>query len=193
MESNRTRPNRESSKKYISLSQIKKMIDPVRDMRDKLLIKILYETGCSLTELVYIKVADIQKNKIKISDKESKKFRYSRISQKLYSDIMNYVKGNNLSNDSFVLSTKKSQRISEKRVRQLVQYYAIKAGLGKINPQMFRYYHIMHSYENGVFIENIAEQLGIKRFRIFQILTEQKINIKKDFYENFLNKLEENK
>jgi integrase len=180
------------SQRYLSLGQVQNLIDSIDDMRDKLLIKILYEAGCSLGELVNIRVSDINEDRIKIIGPD-KNLRYSRISKKLKTNLSLYIRGNNISNESFVLSTKKSPKISVKRVRQLIQYYTEKAGFGKINPQMFRYYHIVHSYLSGVFIENISSQLGIQRYRIFQILTEFGVKPKKDFYDNFLNNLEEEK
>jgi integrase len=193
MNSDKDKSNRKSRQMYLSLNQVKKLVDFIEDMRDKLAIKILYETGCSLGELVSIRVSDIIENKIRLLGADNKKIRYSRISKKLAESLSLYIRGNNLSKESYILSTKKSPKISEKRVRQLIQYYGKKSGFGKINPQMFRYYHIAHSYENGVYIENISKQLGIKRYRIFQILTELGVVIKQDNYDSLFNLLEDDK
>ena len=59
------------------------------------MIRILYETGCTLIELTNIRVTDLNSNKIKIKDQETNKIRYPRISEKLANDLNFYIKGNN--------------------------------------------------------------------------------------------------
>lgn len=180
---------KEVSESYLSLQEIRKLISSISDMRDKLMIRLLYETGCTLIELVNIKVSDILGNKIKILEPETKEIRFSRISGKLAKDLSFYIKGNNLSKDAHILSTRQSQKISEKRVRQLIQDYTKKISSRKINPQMFRYYHISHAYHNGILLENIAKQTGITPYRVFQVITDFKIKPKQDHYNQFLSKV----
>ena len=181
--------NKEVSESYLSLQEIRKLISSISDMRDKLMIRILYETGCTLVELVNIKVSDILGNKIKILEPETKEIRFSRISGKLAKDLSFYIKGNNLSKDAYILSTRQSEKISEKRVRQLIQEYTKKISSRKINPQMFRYYHINHAYQNGVLLENIAKQTGITPYRVFQVINEFKIKPRQNLYNQFLIKV----
>lgn len=171
---------------YLELDEIRGFLSSIDNARDKLLIRILYETGCSLIELTNIKIEDIAGNKIKI--KEDKKIRFSRISGKLSKDIKMFVEGNKLKKDSYLISTRQSNQISEKRIRQLIQKYT-KKYRQKINPQMFRYYHIAHAYQNGVFIENISNQLGITKYRIFQVLNELGFKPSQNHYNNFLRKI----
>ncbi len=180
---------KESSESYLSLQEIRKLISSISDMRDKLMIRLLYETGCTLIELVNIKVSDILGNKIKIFDPETRELRFSRISGKLAKDLSFYIRGNNLSKGYYILSTRQSKQISEKRVRQLIQDYTKKISSRKINPQMFRYYHIIHAYQNGVLLENIAKQTGITPYRVFQIINDFKIKPKQNLYNQFLSKV----
>ena len=171
------------SNKLLSLKELRELISSISNMRDKLMIRILYETGCDLNELVSIKVEDILGNKIKIRN-----IRYVKISGKLAKDLKFYIKGNSLSKDSNIISTRQSKKISQRRVRQLIQGYTEKKGYGKINPQMFRYYHVAHAYLNGVYQENMAKQLGIKTYRIFQIINQ--MNIQPDnMYNKFLTRI----
>lgn len=167
------------SESYLSLKNVREMISSIRDARDKIMIRILYETGCSLVELVQLKVSDVGGNKIKIKHDG---LRYSTISGKLAKDIRDYIRGNQLQSESYLLSTRQSAKISEKRVRQLIQNYT------KKNPQKFRYYHIAHAYLSGVFIENIAQQLGLTTFRIFQILNKMGLN-PQNRYNHFLRRI----
>ena len=176
----------ESSLQYLSLREVKNLIDSIENIRDKLSLRILYETGCTLRELVNIKVKDIQGNKIKVVDPETKEIRYPQISSKLSKDIKLYIKGNALT--GYLIATRQSSKISEKRIRQIIQKHTKKVFSIKINPQSFRYYHIAHAYSNGVLLETIAKQLGITTFRIFSIIDELRLNPGHN-YNNFLKRI----
>lgn len=180
--------NSESSLKYLSLKQIRLLIRSISDNRDKLMIRVLYESGCSLVELTNIKVKDILGNRIKIINPETKEIRFSCISGKLAKDLRLYVLGNNFKKDAYLISTRQSSRISEKRIRQLIHEYTQKVFSEKINPQSFRYFHIAHAYSNGVLLENISAQIGITTYRIFQIINELNLHSVQN-YNQFLKKV----
>ncbi len=172
---------------YLTLEQVRTLIANISNMRDKLMFRVLYETGCTINELVEIKASDIGGNTIKIKDHDN--VRFTNISGKLAKDLSLFIKGNKLAKEDYILSTRQSQKMSEKRVRQLIQSYTEKAHYGKINPQMFRYYHVAHAYNNGIMLENISKQLGVTSFRIFQIISELRIKPKDNHYNRFLNKI----
>ena len=176
----------ESSLQYLSLREVKFLIKAIENIRDKLSLRILYETGCTLRELVNIKVKDISGNKIKIVDPETKEVRYPQISSKLNKDIKLYIKGNALK--GHLIATRQSSKISEKRIRQIIQQHTKNIFSKQINPQSFRYFHIAHAYSNGVLLETIAKQLGITTFRIFSILEEFSLRPKHN-YNNFLKRI----
>ena len=158
----------------ISLKELRNFINLISNSRDKLLIRLLYETGCDINELVCIKIKDILGNKIRIN----KRFPY--ISSKLAKDINFYIKGNMLLKNQYLISTSRGQ-MSAKRITQLIQLHTEHILKVKINPQSFRYLHIIHTYSNGVYIENIAKQLGITKLRVFQIINEMGVKQKNNY------------
>ncbi len=174
---------------YLSIEEVRALLASIIDARDKLMIRLLYETGCTPTELTKISVSDIAGNSIKIKNEDTKQLRFSKISGKLSKDLSLFIQGNKLGKKDFILSTRQSKKISEKRVRQLVQIYTKKCNNRAINPMMFRYYHIAHAYLNGVFIEEIAKQIGLTKLRIFQILQEFDIKPKENNYNHFLSRI----
>ena len=178
----------DSSILYLSLKQIRQLIRSIDDARDKLMIRILYESGCTLIELTNIKVKDINGNKIKIFNPENREIRFSFISSKLSKDLRLYILGNNLKKNSNIIATRQSSSISEKRIRQIIQMHTKRVFLEKINPQSFRYFHIAHAYKNGVLLESISRQIGITTFRIFKILSELNISPSQN-YNQFLKKV----
>jgi site-specific recombinase XerD len=171
---------------YFTLEQVRNLIASVSDTRDKLMLRTIYETGCTPAEIVRIEVGDISGNNIRIKNLDSHELRFPKISGKLAKDISLFIEGNKLHGNLF--STRQSQKMSEKRVRQLIQAYTKKTGIS-LNPIMFRYYHVAHAYSSGVFIEEISKQLGLTKLRIFQILQEFGVSPKSNNYQNFLGKV----
>ncbi|MFH0874364.1 MAG: site-specific integrase [archaeon] len=169
----------------IQKKELKEFIDSIKDIRDNLSIRILYETGCTLIELVKIKANDVKNNSIAIEKGKAK--RVSLISKNLFNDISGYINGNKLSQNSFIISTRQSSHISEKRVRQIIQKYARQKKFKDFNPHMLRYCHVAHAYLDGVYQETIAAQLGINKLRVFQIISELNVIPENNFYCKFLN------
>ena len=100
MNLNSSKHSHSSKQSYLSSKQVIALSESVKDMRDKLIIKILYEAGCSLGELVSIKVSDVLPDKIRIFDFKTKEKRFSKISKKLGKELLLYIQGNEISKDS---------------------------------------------------------------------------------------------
>ena len=136
-------------------------------LRDKIILQLLFETGCSVNELCSIKVSDyippkdyLQLNKIRFSD------RNSVISEQLAMDIKKYVLFRKRTSDSYIFSQNVTKPLSVKRVEQLVsEIYD-----GKIRPMQIRYMHIVYAASRGLSPDTISEQTGLSRQRILQIL-----------------------
>jgi integrase len=175
-----------TSLSYLTLEQVRQLVASISDSRDNLMIRLLYETGCTPGELTNIRVGDIGGNIVKINNN---KLRHASISGRLAKDISVFVKGNKLSKESFLISTRQSSRMSEKRVSQIIQSYTERFSSSRLKPIMFRYYHITHAYISGVFIEDISKQLGITKFRIFQVLQLFNIKPRHGLYNNFLRRV----
>lgn len=171
--------------KYLTMDQVRHLITSVNDARDKIMIRILYETACTIKELTKIKVEDISGNRIRI--KSAAAVRFPKISGTLARDLSLFIKGNQLGRSSFILSTRQGKNISEKRISQLIREYT--SGLGIINPHQFRYFHVAHAYLNGVFIEEISDQLGLTKLRVFQVLREFNVMPRLNNYNNFLGRI----
>jgi len=155
---------------YLKRSELSRLNSHIKEPRDKLILDILYETGCTVNELINIRVKDIDFYKFKIkfssSSTKSNKSRNGYISKNLIHKIKSYTQNSAL---NYLFSTRQSSQITTKRVRQLIQSYSIKTGLGKINPQVIRYTHIAHALERGISLTAIQKQVGMERLRIVQI------------------------
>ncbi|MFH1396750.1 MAG: tyrosine-type recombinase/integrase [archaeon] len=154
----------------LSRGELVRLRSQIQNQRDKIILQILYETGCTVNELVNIKYNNINVKSKTIkypSDiTKTKKSRICFISSKLVNELKKYTRGENF---VYLFVTRQSYNITTKRVRQLLQSYGLKARLGKINPQVIRYTHIAHALERGITLTTIQKQVGIERLRMVQI------------------------
>lgn len=154
---------------YLSNEEIHKLLNFISSQRDRLLVRILFETGCTVNELIQIKNKDIdsKQNVIRFpaSSTKSSHAKVSCISKSLSSDITEFN-----AQGEYLFSTRQSALMTTKRVRQLIQFYGKNAGFPtKLNPQVLRYSHIAHALETGIPLNAIQEQTGLEKLRLMQI------------------------
>ena len=172
--------------RYLSNKEFVRLQKSIQNKRDLLLLFVLYETGCTVSELTKIKIKEIDlvNRKIRFPSESTKSSRVkiSFISKYLRDYINDFI----LRNSSvYLFSTRQSSQITTKRVRQLIQFYSQKIGLGKINPQIIRYTHIAHALDRGLSLNAIQKQVGMERLRMVQIYEALAPEEKEESYEKF--------
>lgn len=169
---------------YLALEDIIYLVSTIKNPRDRLILLLLYETGCSITELINIKIQDIKPRKKELIIKKSIRTNEKRetfISKNLLSLIKKYLKENK-NQSKYLFSTRQSSNITQKRVQQILGQYQIK-GI-KITPQIIRYTHIAHAYQKGIAIQEITKQVGLRRSRTIEIFSQ--LETTGSTYHNFL-------
>jgi len=129
--------------------------------RDKILLRILSEVGCTVSELVDIKVEDIYTNSIIVG----KQRRQIEISTGLREEINNYLKK---SSSEFLFSTRQSPKLDARRVQQIV-----KKSLGT-KPSKIRHARIVEiARKNG--LKKAKNISGLKRLKIKSYLNDEDV------------------
>ena len=141
--------------------------------RDKLIIMIMYNTGCRVSELINIHVSDIasvsgarETPYIHFFGK-GRKERTTPIWKSTNTYIQRYVKQYGLSNDSFLFQSRRGECITRSGVAQRITVIAKKASVEcsslkekNITPHTFRHSAAMNLLQAGVDISTIAIWLG---------------------------------
>ena len=168
---------------YLEIEEVIRLVRSMPNLRDKLIILLLYETGCSVTELINILSRNIKpktneiiiENSVRTNEKRTVK-----VSKELINTIKLYIlekKKEKSVASQFLLSTRQSVSMTQKRIQQIVSVYRIKSGAlsgERITPQILRYTHIAHAYEKEVGINEITRQVGLKRSRAIEIFSQLK-------------------
>ena len=153
-----------------------------------LILKIFYQTGIRISELITLKEEDVDKssNTIKVLGKGNKQ-RIIPISNQLLYDIENYIsdKKNQYpeSSNTYLFVSKKDKMLYPKYV-----YNMVKLNLGKVStnekksPHILRHSFATHLTNNGAPINAIKELLGHSSLAATQIYTHNTIEKLKEVH-----------
>ena len=153
-------------------------INPPIGLRDRLILEILYSSGIRVSELVNIKIKDIDfsNRTILILGKGNKERMVSFDEYAL--DVMNlYMKNSrntlleSISSEYLVVG-KKQSKLTTRRVEQIVDDIIKKTSLKlNVTPHMFRHTFATHLLDNGCDLLAVQELLGHESLATTEIYT----------------------
>ena len=155
----------------LSREEIKRLIDSIENEKHRLMVKLLYSSGLRLSELVNLRVRDLElKESIGwVRGGKGKKDRPFLISKKLCEELSNFIKGKK--KDEFLFPGRKG-KMSERNVQKIIKLAAKKAKIEKpVHPHTLRHSFATHLLELGENIRKIQELLGHSNLSTTQIYT----------------------
>jgi integrase/recombinase XerD len=188
--------------KLISVDDFRKLVDKVESERDRIVIKLLFGTGCRVEELVGTKLEDIDTVKgeihIHASRTKTQQYRDVIIPQSMISDLDRWIRS--LPEGSIWLFPGRdpSKHISQRWIRMVIDKAARQAGVqrayatskaGKtlniVSPHTMRHLHAVHALDSGIPLNDLQQQLGHQSVRTTSIYLTADINHRKKSYERF--------
>lgn len=135
-------------------------------LRDALILEMFYSTGIRLSELVNIKIKDIDfvDKKIKITGKGSKQ-RYvlygDRCKNYLEDYINNYRNKFHLDDENLLFLNQKGNPITASGIEYIVKNILVKSGINvKLTPHVLRHTFATHMLNEGADLMTVKELLG---------------------------------
>jgi len=139
-----------------------------------LLVATLYNTGCRISEILRLKIMDINlsQGQLKVLGKLNKE-RYIPFGDELKQLLTQYI----LENESQIyLFEEKNKAISQRKAYDLVNQFLSKIPqLAKKSPHVLRHSFATHLLENGTELDRIKELLGHSNLAATQIYTHTSI------------------
>ena len=156
-----------------------------KGQRDRLILEILYGTGVRVSELVNIKINDIDfnNNSIKVRGKGNKD-RYVFYGKYCKEAINNYIKNGRISllngqTSGYLLLNRFGKNISVVSIRKILNEIINKCSLDiKISPHVLRHTFATHLLNEGADIMHVKELLGhssLSTTSIYTHVTNEKI------------------
>ena len=145
----------------LSKEEILDILRATKNLKHRLSLAIIYASGFRISELLNLKLADIDidRRQIKISQSKGRKDRYVGLAESILPLLQNYI--GTYRPKVFLIEGKPSKRYSPESVRSFLHRSCLAAGIRKrVTPHMLRHSFATHLLESGVDIRYIQELLG---------------------------------
>lgn len=156
----------------LSKRKILDIINACDNIKHKLIIQILYCSGLRVSEVVSLKINDLDFNRkiIHIKGAKGKKDRITIISETVLKNIKKYLAESQPL--KYLFESMRGGNLTTRTIQAIISQNAIKAGITKpISPHSFRHSFATHLLENGLDIRYIQALLGHSRLETTQIYT----------------------
>jgi len=154
----------------LTKEEIKQLIDCSETGKSKLIISMLYATGLRVSEIVNLKIKDInfEEKMGKVQSGKGKKDRMFVMPEKIIEQLRAYM--TNHPNNQYLFSETKP--LTTRNIQKIIKHTAKKANLQqRITPHTLRHSYATHLLENGTDIRYIQVLLGHENLNTTQIYT----------------------
>ncbi len=140
--------------------------DSAKEIRDKAMLELLYATGIRVTELITLKVTDVNLNMGYIICRDANKERIIPFGNEAKKALVRYLSGTREAMiadpaSEYLFANCSGSGMSRQGFWKLIKYYAKKAGIvADITPHTLRHSFAAHLVENGADLRSVQEMLG---------------------------------
>ena len=158
--------------------------DTPKEIRDKAMLELLYATGIRVTELITLKVSDVNMQMGFIICRDGSKERVIPFGAAAKRAMIQYLeKARNVMlldlHSDILFVNCSGQPMSRQGFWKLIKYYAKKAGIvTDITPHTLRHSFAAHLVENGADLRSVQEMLGhsdISTTQVYAAMTHNRI------------------
>jgi len=158
--------------KYLTVSEVKRLIYPCRNLKHLCILQILYGCGLRVSEVLALKIADIDSDAmcLMVREAKGKKDRALPLPQTLLYNLRQYYLA--YRSEVFLFEGQKGGKYTAKSIQNFIKKYAQEANIQKIvTPHMLRHSYATHQLENGVNIRHVQELLGHNSIKTTELYT----------------------
>ena len=140
---------------YLKPSEIEKLLDKTDNLRDYLILRLLWKTGIRVSELINMELnwIDFEEKMITIFGK-GKKWRRTPVDRESLMHLKRYLKDNNINNGRIF-------PITRNRVFQIIKEITDRSGINKkVHPHTFRHSYAINYLMKGGNLRNLQLNLG---------------------------------
>lgn len=146
----------------LTQEEVIRLIKAIKNSKHKLLIKILYGAGLRVSEVVNLKVEDLELAKKYgwVRRGKGNKDRLMIIPQQVIPELKSFLKINQIE-EGFIFLGRKGRHLHTRSVQELVKKAAKKAKIKKnVHPHTLRHSFATHLVENGYDVASVQSLLG---------------------------------
>lgn len=177
----------------MSMDEVTKLLeqpkgDSPKEIRDKAMLELLYATGIRVTELMNLKIEDVNMQMCYIVCKSDNKERVIPFGKEAKSALLRYLNGGRDAmvedrTSRILFANCQGQQMSRQGFWKLIKYYTKKAGIqADITPHTLRHSFAAHLVENGADLRAVQEMLGHSDISTTQIYASMNHNKIREVY-----------
>ena len=175
-----------SEKEIISVLQLFDDKNDFESLRDKLIVELFYSTGIRRSELVHIKIEDIDiaNETFKVLGKRNKE-RYIPLIKSVQKTLLKYLdfRKEIKASQSYLFITKKGKILYDTFVYRVINnYFSTVSSKVKKSPHIIRHSFATHLLNQGADLNSVKELLGHSSLASTQIYTHSSLGKLKEVY-----------
>lgn len=162
--------------------------DSPKEIRDKAMLELLYATGIRVTELISLKLSDVNIQMGVVVCRDGSKERIIPFGKEAKSALLRYFDGVREAmvedkKSEILFANCSGQPMSRQGFWKLIKYYAKKAGIEEdITPHTLRHSFAAHLVENGADLRSVQEMLGHSDISTTQVYANMNHNRIREVY-----------
>jgi integrase/recombinase XerD len=154
----------------LSKDEVVALIAATPRRRSQLLLKLLYASGLRVSEVVNLRIVDIEHTTITVHHGKGGKDRITILPQSLTNEVAVYVRDQRLTN--LLFPGRKGKPLTTRNVQAIISRAAKRAGIQKhVTPHKLRHSFATHLLDAGTDVRVIQELLGHSNLQTTQIYT----------------------
>lgn len=149
----------------LSKEETRKLIDAIKNPKHQLMICLLYSSGLRVSELINLRIKDLEldKNYGYVRNGKGGKDRLITLSKNLIPAIKKLILDENLEEKDYLFKSNRGRKYSMKSIQKIVHNASKIAKINKnVHPHTLRHSFATHLIENGYDVTNVQALLGHK-------------------------------
>lgn len=159
-----------------------------KELRDKAMLEVLYATGIRVSELISLKVSDVNLQMEYLNCTDTHKERAIPFGKVAKDALKRYLEEGRVKlvedeATEWLFTNCSGQQMSRQGFWKLIKHYGNKAGIkSEITPHTFRHSFAAHLVGNGADLKSVQEMLGHSDISTTQVYTQMSQNKIRDVY-----------
>lgn len=159
-----------------------------KELRDKAMLELLYATGIRVSELIALKVSDVNLQMEYLNCNDAHKERaipFGNVARDALRKYLQEGRTKLIEDDSveWLFTNCSGQAMSRQGFWKLIKYYGNKAGIkGEITPHTLRHSFAAHLVGNGADLKSVQEMLGHSDISTTQVYSQMNQNKIREVY-----------
>ena len=157
---------------YLTPEEIKRLFGKCKNLKHLCILKILYGCGLRVSEVVALKIEDIDSSAMRLLVRfaKGKKDRVVPLPKSLLGDLRAYYRA--FKPKEYLFEGQKGGQYAIKSVQEMTKKYAFAAQIKKkVTPHTLRHSYATHQLENGVNIRYLQELMGHNSMKTTEVYT----------------------